>query len=66
MNPTPDIPENPLKQVTDGVSNLLQQVSAISAADFKLENALTAFDRCRPRGCEQRCYCAIEASSRYQ
>jgi hypothetical protein len=34
MNPTPDTPGNPLKLVTGGVSNLLQQVSAISAADF--------------------------------
>jgi hypothetical protein len=34
MNPTPDTPENPLKRVAGGVSNLLQQVSPISAADF--------------------------------
>jgi hypothetical protein len=27
MNPTPNTPENPLKRVAGGVSNLLQQVS---------------------------------------
>ena len=34
MNSTPDTPGNPLKRVVDGISNLLQQVFAISAADF--------------------------------
>jgi hypothetical protein len=34
MNPTSDTSGNSLQWVARGVSNLLQQVSAISAADF--------------------------------